>query len=293
MSFSPFPLPKFLPLNLASSISRQTSVLNTRISMLGLNPAKFSSSYSYEEVPWNEELLKTATSYSSRKEYPKDFSFIRVIQKEGSELDVIPFQFMPRAISDNKAAMYNDIHIIGRSSPFKSYSGSSARSINFMLEFYAAPEQGSSDPTPQKIKQLIDRLQALVYPIYIANRVNPPPLCLVHIGDQINMLGVCKGVNTNYDNSKTPWTGSIRGGHYAFGAAVQLSFEEIQDVPLGYYERKQGKDWLGNMAAYPEDTQNSRVASEGTVVPPGVSPTPNQEAFIPPARSYTAVIVGK
>lgn len=286
MSLIPFPLPRLFPINVAAAVKRQTQSLTTTLGRLGLNTVPYPSDPGAYEDDLN-------TVFVARREYPKDFSWIRVMDNKGSGLDHIPFQFMPKTITDNKQALYNDIQIIGRSSPFKTYSGSSARGISFTLDFYASPEQGMDDNTPKQIKRVIDRLQALVHPIYQKNVMNPPPRCLVHIGDQIEMVGVCKNVTVNYVNSTTPWTGSMRGGTYAFGASVALAFEEVQDIPLGYYARWQGENIgkleeaaLSNFSQ--ENTVNMATASYGAVVPLDSAP---EDALTPPllpvAKTYT------
>lgn len=173
---------------------------------------------------------------------PKDFAFIRVLGKENKELDVINFQFMPKSITDQKSAQYQDINIIGRSSPFKSYSSSGPRGITFTLEFMTNPEAEDNSMGPSVIRKYLDRLQALVYPIYENYTVSPPPHCLIHIGDQLEMVGVCNNVSVNYDNQRIPWTGLTRGGIWAFGASVNLSFYETAIIPIGYNQRKQGQD---------------------------------------------------
>ena len=166
---------------------------------------------------------------------PKDFAYIRVLDHDSNELDIIYFQFMPRMITDAKMAQYQDIHILGRSSPFKTYSGSSARGISFSLDFFTNPELGDTSMGPEVIKTYIDRLQALLHPIYDKYwSVTPPPRCLVHVGDQIEMIGVCTHVSVSYDNQRIPWTGPKRQGIYAFGASVQLTFSEVQEIPLDY-----------------------------------------------------------
>lgn len=229
MPLFPNPFPSLIPYNLASSIQRATMNVNGAInditSMLGLDLSSgFSSAFNLDFS-------------SGAKTYPKDFCFIKVMDNKNKELDTIRFQFMPKTISDIKSANYNDIQIIGRSSPFKSYANSGARGLAFALDFFANPESGSADMTPKKIKAYIDRLQALVHPIYSNYTVAPPPRCIVSIGQQIpSVVCVCKSVNVTYNNQINPWTSQRQaGGFYAFGATVQLAFEEVQEIPLGYF----------------------------------------------------------
>lgn len=151
--------------------------------------------------------------------------------------DVIPFQFMPDSISDNKQANYNDVNIIARSVPVKSYSHSSARQISFTLDFFTAPEAGMKVVNPLIIKNRIDALKALVYPEYSTFSIKPPPRCIVHIGAQLSFLGVCRSVNVTYSN-QSPW--DLQPVVLAHHAKVALTFEEALNIPLSHTEVRQG-----------------------------------------------------
>lgn len=151
--------------------------------------------------------------------------------------DVIPFQFMPNSISDNKSANYNETPIIARSVPIKSYSHSSSRIISFTLEFFTSPEQGTKLLSPLLLKTRIDALKALVYPDYGAFITKPPPRCIVHIGAQVAFLGVCKSVNVTYSN-KAPW--DLNPVVLSHHAKVALSFEETLNIPLSNTEVRLG-----------------------------------------------------
>ena len=248
MPLFPFPLktPNIAAWNLAAKIRQPFMAVTTMLGRLGFdtvgNPISKVFSYT-KSAPPNIPAVYTDEYFSSigRFATPKDFCFIRPLDNVLNT--VIPFQFMPRTIGDVKAANYQDVHIIGRSSPFKSYSSSSPRTISFSLDFYAAPEQGDSEPSPRTIKDYITSLQALLYPVYEDFSISPPPRCIVHIGDQINMVAVCKNVAVTYNSQQVPWT-SIRQstGYYMFGASVSLTFEEVKDIPVGYYEKLRGED---------------------------------------------------
>jgi hypothetical protein len=170
---------------------------------------------------------------------PAFSSFIIVLSRGAGfpVKDVIPFQFMPDSITDSKSAVYNEIPIIARSVPVKSYSHSSSRIISFTLEFFAAPEQGLRILDPLLLKTRIDALKALVYPDYGAFITKPPPRCLVHIGAQVAFLGTCKSVNVTYSN-QSPWT--LNPVVLAHHAKVALSFEETLNIPLSNTEVRFG-----------------------------------------------------
>ena len=162
---------------------------------------------------------------------PAFTSFIVVLDARPGLLstNVIPFQFMPDTITDNKSAVFNDINIIARSSPIKSYSHSSARQISFKLEFFAKPEKGQLVPTPGMIKKTVDTLRSLVSPTYLQFKILPPPKCLVIVGGQIAFVGICKSVGVSYSNN-SPW--EIRGVNLSHHATVSLTFEEALSVPI-------------------------------------------------------------
>lgn len=174
--------------------------------------------------------------------------------------DIIPFQFMPNSISDSGAAVYNDTIPIARSSPVKSYSHSSARTISFALEFFASPEAGLGFITPLLIKTRIDALRALRIPDYSGMQLKPPPRCIVHIGEQIAFLGVCKSVSVTYDNT-SPW--DVLPVVLAHHAIVNLTFEEALNIPLSNNEVRLGLpiSFSGNEFSPGIPTGNVSVAS--------------------------------
>lgn len=170
---------------------------------------------------------------------PAFSSFIIVLSKGGGfpVKDIIPFQFMPDSIGDSKTANYNDINIIARSMPIKSYAHSSSRMINFTLDFFTSPEQGLKIISPLLLKTRIDALRALVYPEYTPFAIKPPPRCLVHIGAQLAFLGVCRSVSVSYSN-QAPW--DLNPIALAHHAKVALTFEESLNIPLSNMEVRLG-----------------------------------------------------
>lgn len=213
--------------------------------------------------------------------YPKDFCYIQVLESErGGEDSFIYFQQMPIRIMDSKAANYQDIPIVGRSSPYKSYSNSSSRSLQFTLSFFAQPDEVHINYTPEMIKGIADALQALTYPIYDSFTILPPPKCLVRIGNQIAMIGVCKSVNIAYD-IVNPWT-TGKDRNYAYGHQVSLVFEEALKIPLSYKERKAGEVEGVKPTRSLTPTSYTSVDSSSTSLEGGISDyryTPNEADF--------------
>ena len=155
------------------------------------------------------------------------FSSFIIVLKRGPGFpvqDIIPFQFMPDMVRDSKVAVYNDVAIVGRSSPVKNYSHSGARMINFTLQFFAAPEAGLTGlVTPFLIKTRVDACRALVVPDYSGFTIKPPPRCIVNLGLSMAFLGVCKSVNVSYSGA-SPW--DLFPFVMAHHATIDLSFEE-------------------------------------------------------------------
>jgi hypothetical protein len=185
--------------------------------------------------------------------------------------DIIPFQFMPDMTRDSKVAVYNDIAIIGRSSPVKNYSHSGARMINFQLQYFAAPEAGLRFVDPILIKTRVDACRALVVPDYSGFTMKPPPRCIVHLGLQMAFLGVCKSVNVSYLGS-SPWN-VLPMPVLAHHATVDLMFEEALNIPLSNTETRLGLpiSFTGNEFAGAFGGLSDAAGSTGIPLPMGTS----------------------
>jgi hypothetical protein len=146
------------------------------------------------------------------------------------------FQFMPASISDSKSAAYADYAIQGRSSPLKGYQHSPSRTLSFTVKMWAQPTQDDESITPSKIKDDVDFLRSLVYPSY-SGGIKPPPRCHILIGANIEMFGVCKNVQVNYDANQNVWD---LGPGFAHGPTVALVFEEIAVIPLDTFDVRGG-----------------------------------------------------
>ena len=142
----------------------------------------------------------------------------------------LPFQFMPDDIADTKQAQYTDYPIVGRSIPFRAYSGSGARTVTLTLQFFTAPIEGFPAPTPDIIKLWIDKLRSYTYPDY-RQGILPPHRVMLRIGFSIAMESIITQYNAT--PSKT-WFGP--GPILPHGHSIQLTFEEIRAVPLSYNE---------------------------------------------------------
>lgn len=144
-------------------------------------------------------------------------------------------QFLPDTITDNKGSGWGLYNIQGRSAPLRGYNTGPPRRIAFTVRMFAQPNQDDDSPTPADIKQYIDMLLALPYPDYSAG-IAPPHKCLVSIGNNILMTGVCVNAEAEYRRGD-PWE---LGPGNTYGVYVRLEFEETNDTPLDYYDRLGG-----------------------------------------------------
>lgn len=180
---------------------------------------------------------------------PSNSCYIVILpRRQGESLsqdNIIPFQFMPNVIQVSKQPVYQNIPIIGRSSPLKSYQFSNPKTITFTLDFFANPEQHDTSFGPNKIKKMVDSLLALGYPVYTTYKMAAPPRCLIRIGAQYSIIGVCTGISSQVTN-EAPW--EVGNNILAHKASVALTFEELVTIPLSYDEARSGLDSspLGN-----------------------------------------------
>jgi hypothetical protein len=200
---------------------------------------------------------------------PAFSSFILVLKRGPGAVqqDIIPFQFMPDTIRDSKVAVYNDIAIVGRSSPVKNYSHSGARMISFTLQFFVYPEAGMDNLDTAALTQKIDLCRSLVVPDYDGFIIKPPPRCIVQIGKSLGFLGVCKSVNVSYSGA-SPW--DLDPEVLAHHATVDFTFEESLNIPISQSETRQGLTASAEeFGAAPEDTNPSGVGGSVGVSGPG------------------------
>ena len=120
----------------------------------------------------------------------------------GRQLAPIFFQTMPGVSGDGKTASYSGSDTpIGRAEPFQIYSSSGARAFSISTAYVAVNDRFET----RWVANQINRLMALCYPIYSRERpsemgvMNPPPLCLLNVGDRyINLPVVVTSVNIDY-----------------------------------------------------------------------------------------------
>lgn len=155
----------------------------------------------------------------------------------------IVFSYMPEGgFSDTKSANYEDILILGRQEPIRSYSSSSARAINFGLDFFA------TDDVLSDVLHRVEWLRSLVYPDvtdgpYSTMISKLPPVILLSVGLLYRMRAIVKSVNVTW---MEPWgvpaegystemtLPPLAGGVIApMHAKVDMSIEEIDNLLAG------------------------------------------------------------
>jgi hypothetical protein len=89
-------------------------------------------------------------------------------------------------ISDSKSAQYSDEAIIGRSSPFKTYSHSENRTISWTAYFMTTKETDIK-------RNLIDlrAIQSVTYPRDNFEPYAPPPVCSIKCGTILGDEALC------------------------------------------------------------------------------------------------------
>jgi len=149
--------------------------------------------------------------------------------------DQFIFQFIPETIEDDKGSNWALYDILGRSSPLRGYKSGPSRTISFTVRMWASPT-AADGRSPGKVKQDMDFLLALPYPDY-SDSIAPPHLCIVHIGENIEMQGVCTNAKLSINARDNVWD---LGPGFSHGVNIAMRFEETLDDPLDVYDRMGG-----------------------------------------------------
>ena len=108
----------------------------------------------------------------------------------------IPLPIVPESLSKAVSAQWNDTTVIGRSAAYRSYTGTSNRTVNFTLKFHMDfLEQLSNEDID--LTMIVNYLESLCYPEYTKSALKPP-VCIIKIADLIKMRGTVDSVNINY-----------------------------------------------------------------------------------------------
>lgn len=129
-------------------------------------------------------------------------------------------------ISDSKGASYTNESGIGRSMPFKSYSNSEDRAINWTIHFIVCKQQDI-----QEILSQVRLLEALVYPdmdAYGGEPYAPPAICKLKCGSILATEPVC-AVLKNYSLKFDPTVPCDENTLLPYKFDMDLSFEVVYD----------------------------------------------------------------
>lgn len=155
---------------------------------------------------------------------PEAYCFIIDLDSEDQER--LEFQLMPETFVDSKAAVYNEVAIIGRSIPYLGYSHSTSRNIGLSIQFVALTG-GTAKYSPTWVRKQVSWLEAKIYPTYKDGFVYPPHRLQLFLAESVGMQVVMTSCSVTWMG---PW--AIEGdsgsafGVQAFRAQADCQFQE-------------------------------------------------------------------
>lgn len=127
--------------------------------------------------------------------------------------DTIVFNAYPADLNESYSAEFNPSAVMGRSSPYWSYSGNSARSISYQVVLL-------EDICPNMMS-VVDQLRGLVYPNYAGSLVQPP-YCYIKFGDMVSCSAIVDSVDFT-------WGETVLADNQHFSKVeVSLSYQELR-----------------------------------------------------------------
>lgn len=147
----------------------------------------------------------------TQSENPSSILSCYIINKITEE--TIIFNAYPTELNESFSAGFDSQSIMGRSSPYFTYSGNEARSISYSLTL-------QEDICPN-MRAVVDRLKALVYPKYAGSLVQPP-YCYLKFGDMVSCYAIVDGVDFS-------WGETVLSGSTHFSQVeVSFSYQEMR-----------------------------------------------------------------
>ena len=144
------------------------------------------------------------------------------------------FDHFPETVDESITANWEDVEILGRSVPIRTYSNSSGRSFSLTLNFSASMYQ-NDDGSYVGLEIKLAFLRALVYPEY-GEIIRPAPKCILSIGQWLKMPCVISDLSIS---RKPPWDLQTM---IATVAEVSMMCNEYADIPYGRSDITIGKD---------------------------------------------------
>jgi len=146
---------------------------------------------------------------------------------------IIRFKLLPDEVSESYSAEFEDVPIMGRSSPYVSYSLGGPKEISLSLILHDDYCIGGN------ILDTVNKFKALAYPNY-EDQVIEPPKCFLRIGDFIKLLGVCSSVDVSWE--KPIRVDKDTGESFYAKADVSLSLRNVVKVPFSADQVERGND---------------------------------------------------
>ena len=147
---------------------------------------------------------------------------------EGPGSSYIDFFYIPGEISEEVTPDWQDIVVIGRSSPLHAYGSTGARSVSLELNFFAESN------AKQEVFQKVQWIQSLKYPEYRGKFMKPPHKVSLIIGRFIGIDGILKSADVTW---KAPFEVETM---YPMFATVNITIEEAVDTPYDYRTVREG-----------------------------------------------------
>lgn len=180
-------------------------------------------------------------------------AFIQIVDKNSkSRFQTLYFQNTPDELAATKSANINEVTILGRSEPIKTYGSSGPRSWTLELRFFAdRPGEVSGDSdSKERVIKWTNWCESLVYPIYKNGISYGLPKLLFVFGNILAVNCICSNVSTQW---QAPW--ELAGDedenelvHDIIGpmqATVTLTLDQINVTPWGHDDVMDGKHNLG------------------------------------------------
>ena len=109
----------------------------------------------------------------------------------------IPLPVVPESASEGVSAIWNETQIPGRSASYRSYKGTSNRSLNFSIKLHMdlLKELSTED---MDLTTICDYMKSLVYPEYSQNAILPP-VCILKLTDYFKLRGTFDSISVSYE----------------------------------------------------------------------------------------------
>lgn len=105
----------------------------------------------------------------------------------------INFDLVPEDFSESFSSSFESQDIMGRSAPIVGWSSSGPHSVSLTLTLHAEIEGGTD-----KLKDKINKLVALTYPVYSGDAITPPK-CFIRVGKMVGMYGYIESVSVSWE----------------------------------------------------------------------------------------------